>query len=340
MIAPRLTLHWCAVVLLVSGLTLTLLSAPPALGAASAARSERIAPENDHVRLPQQCLTTEDKTPDHPIVCNLNTFYKNRPTLVLWGDSHMWMMIPAIRKAAQGKPVNLVTFIMGACPPSNPKLTARTRSSASYCDRTNDRAMRFVLKLQKWNRPVSVILGSFWGIYLKSLQQLRRGQPTAINPDSARLFRRSTPALFQWLGKKGIDVTVDAQGPAVPSDEPTCKRGSFPWNCSVSRSRAYFAKAAGDRFLARNIGKLRGETRYIDISPAFCNASTCRARSRGIFSWWDKLHISATKSATLNRFFEPTVNEQARRYQPGKGRGGVGPGCRIPIINKPCIPAR
>ncbi|GAB2777378.1 hypothetical protein GCM10027020_33460 [Nocardioides salsibiostraticola] len=329
----RFTSRWVAV-LCAGLLSLALLAVLPAGPAAAAAD-----PQSDHVQLPQQCLTTEDTTPGDPIVCNLNTFDKFRPTLVLWGDSHMWMMIPAIEKAVRGKPVNLVTFIMGACPPGNPALNARTRRNASPCDLTNDRAMRFVRKLQKKDRPVSVILGSFWGIYLQSLKQIRRGERPSINAASAQFFRRSTPALFKWLGKKGVHVDVNAQGPAVPADEPDCDRGTFPWNCGVARSRAYFAERASDRFLARNIGKLRGDTRYIDISPAFCNATTCRARSHGIYSWWDKLHISATKSATLKRFFIPTAKEQARRYRPARSRGGVGQNCRIPIIRKPCIPA-
>lgn len=341
MITPHFMLSWCSAVLLVSALMIALLPAQPALGLESDTRSNRVAPQNDHVRLPQQCLTTEDTTPSDPIVCNLNTFDKFRPTLVLWGDSHMWMMIPAIQKAVRGKSVNLVTFIVGGCPPGNPAVNARTRRNASPCELTNDRAMRFVRKLQKQDRPVSVILGSFWGLYLKALKAIRRGEPpSTISATSAKFFRRSTPALFKWLGKKRVEVAVDAQGPSVPQDEPTCDRGTFPWNCSVARSRAIFVQRATDRFLANNLRKLRSDARYIDVTPAFCNATTCRARSRGIYSWWDKLHFSATKSATLTRFFEPTVTKLARRNQRSQAGSGVGPNCRIPIIRKSCIPAR
>lgn len=322
---------------LVAMLCAALLAVLPVATSSAAQRD----PQTDHVRLPQQCLTTEDTTPSDPIVCNLNTFYKNRPTLVLWGDSHMWMMIPAIKKAARGRPVNLVTFIMGACPPGNPALNARTRRTASACDLTNDRAMRFVRKLQKQNRPVSVILGSFWGLYLEALKEMRAGQaPSTINAESAQVFRRSTPALFKWLGKKRVPVDVDAQGPSVPLDEPTCQRGTFPWSCAVPRSHAIFAERATNRFLVNNVRKLSGPVRYIDISRSICNAQSCRAKSRGVYTWWDKLHISSTKSASLKKYFVPTVKDQARRYRPRSASGRVGRRCRIPIIAKPCIPRR
>ncbi len=307
--------------------------------AASAAAAKGRDPQRDFTRLPKRCLTTHDKTPSDPIVCNLNWFNKSRPTLVLWGDSHMWMMIPAIKRASRGKPINLVTFIMGACPPGNPALNARTRRTASPCALTNDRAMRFVRKLQKRRRPVAVVLGSFWGLYLNALKDLEAGRrPATVNEGSARFFAHNTPRLFRWLGKKRVKVDVDAQGAAVPRDEPACRRGTFPWRCAVPRSRAMFSERSTHRFLAANVPKLAGRPRYIDVNRSICDASVCRAKRGGILTWWDRLHLSATRASTLGGYFAPTVNGLARKLRPGQRRSRIKPRCRIPVINMRCIP--
>lgn len=278
--------------------------------AASTAKAQEGS--RDFVRLPKQCLETSDKTPGHPIECNLNGKNRTkRPTLVLWGDSHMWMMIPAIKKAARGQNVNLRTFIMGACPPGDPRLSPAKRRGASECEKMNDRAMRFVKRLQRKGKDVRVILGSFWGIYLKALREEQRGEPTSINIESARLFAKISPRLFKWLGKNKIATDVDAQAAAVPRDEAECSRGEFPWRCSVKLRRAIFESDQTKRLLDNGFRKLRFKghrPQLIDVNRSFCNRQKCRAKSRGgVLTWWDTLHLSATNSRTLDGYFKPVI---------------------------------
>ena len=49
--------------------------------------------------------------------------------------------------------------------------------------------------------------------------------------------------------------------------------------------------------------------RLIDPTPALCNATMCFAESGGITYYFDDNHISATMSATLKKYFLPSIRD-------------------------------
>ena len=75
---------------------------------------------NDYPDLPDECATEEEKIPQRPLLCRLNGQENSRGTVMLWGDSHAWMYVPAIEAALEEVDVNLVLFSQGSCPPSMP----------------------------------------------------------------------------------------------------------------------------------------------------------------------------------------------------------------------------
>ncbi len=107
----------------------------------------KASPQNDFPRMPRSCVDPKDLIPQEPGMCKLNTYRQARPTVVLWGDSHAWQMIPALKGAIKGRNVNLVAFVMGGCPPMDPHLnTPKKRKNATSCQKSNDLALRYALK--------------------------------------------------------------------------------------------------------------------------------------------------------------------------------------------------
>ena len=106
--APSLRL---ALLAAVAALFTSLLALPGTASAALPVAAASVAapdPSDDHFWLPKRCIGQPgDYVPDKPGPCFLTKFKKNRPTVVLWGDSHAWQHLPAVDPAgpeAQGQP--------------------------------------------------------------------------------------------------------------------------------------------------------------------------------------------------------------------------------------------
>jgi peptidoglycan/LPS O-acetylase OafA/YrhL len=55
----------------------------------------------DVPEMPAECLRGDDVIPSRPGRCDLVPYEIGRPTVMLWGDSHAWMYIPALEAAAR-----------------------------------------------------------------------------------------------------------------------------------------------------------------------------------------------------------------------------------------------
>ena len=108
--------------------------------------------------------------PRHPNGCRLTAWVRNRPTVVLWGDSHAWQNIPALIKAANAEQVNLTAFVMGKCPPSKIRIQKRY---PGQCERSNALALKYVRETAQRPQPVQVILGSHWAGFAAEGRRVR-----------------------------------------------------------------------------------------------------------------------------------------------------------------------
>ena len=278
--------------------------------ATPAASTERAKnPRTDYPSMPSACVKRSDLIPQTPTRCEMNAYDGSRPTLVLWGDSHAWEMIPAITAALGDRDINFVAYVLGGCAPLDAAINTRAkRSRASDCDLNNDMALRFVTEQQKV-APVKVVLGGAWHYYL---EEIRKGS----KPDDsyrARIandVKTDTPRLFRTLAEARVDVDVVGQTLTVP-ESATCKQGRNPFVCSLPRTRAVPKAAANKKYLRNVMKPLAGSARYIEVNDALCSKKTCRGKIDGIFTFYDDFHISATRSATLSRFFAPSVRDIA-----------------------------
>lgn len=287
--------------LLAAALAATLLSAP---AQAAATKSK------DFPRLPRYCATPQELIPQSPVKCELTKFKGNRPTVVLWGDSHAWMLIPALKAAVRNRNVNLVAFVMGSCPPMDPRLTKRTRGSASSCDLNNDMALRYVRGLKRGKERVQVVLNGSWQRYLHAV---KTKNTKSYAGQVAKQLSTQTPRLLNDLRKAKISAHIVGQVATVPTRKAKCGRGMVPYVCNLPRSKALQEEASTRQALLASARKLPGNPPLIDVNPVMCNATVCAGKIKGKPTFYDDLHISASTAKRMRPYFMPIVRQALGR---------------------------
>ncbi len=307
---------------LLSALLVTI-SATPAFSAP--------APQDDHATMPKKCVEPKDLIPQDPTICKLTTFRKNRPSVVLWGDSHAWMMIPALRRATGNKNVNLVAIVMGGCPPMDNQL--QPDDKAPSCFKSNDLAIRYVRELEAKEQGLRVILAGSWQRYLNAI----RAKDQSYTGAMAREMVKATPRLMRTLAGMGVGTDVVGQVATVPEKTRSCKAGNDPYACDLPLRQAMPQKKNTKKWLLRTIKPLAGNRAPIDVTGFFCTNKVCRGKVGKTFTWWDDLHISASMSQRLRGFLKPSVEKALadRPTEPEPDSTG-GPGCEVPILGIPC----
>jgi hypothetical protein len=261
--------------------------------------------------MPRSCVDPKDLIPQAPGMCKLTAYREARATVVLWGDSHAWQMIPALKGAIKGRNVNLVAFLMGGCPPMDPNLkTPKQRKNASSCEKSNDLALRYVLRRKHKDLEVKVVAGGAWDRYLTPLRQ---GTPPEESYAAliAQQLATDTPRLFRRLGAARISTDVMGQSLEVP-EGALCPEGRRPFVCELPRSEALHSEAANKRWVKKAMRPLVGKGRYLTTNGAVCTATVCRGKVADIYTFFDDLHLSATRSRTLAHRFKPSVADLFR----------------------------
>ncbi|WP_346386968.1 acyltransferase family protein [Nocardioides sp.] len=310
-------------VVLLAGASTMALVASLAGGALLIAKHEAQSPKwlevskqlTDIPQLPYECIKdTHGTLPTTPKACNLNTFVEGRPTVVLWGDSHAWMLIPALVQAGQGADVNLVSYTMGGCVPHLEELPPITaRSTFSTCQRSNDRALAFVTQESKAGNPIRVILGASWDDYgdgpSVSLMDRRDNDPVHIAMlDRSTALLDKVPLLFQRLGSLGVGTDVVAPTAEVPRSAPLCEAGFLPFSCDATRTDTDAAQAHSRQWLTDLLPELPAGAKFIDLDTALCGDKICPAETDGIVNFFDDDHISATRATMLADYFRPSID--------------------------------
>lgn len=314
-------------------LALSLLSALPAPASA-------VKPRNDFPRLPRVCATPKEQIPKKYIFCQINKFDRDRPTVLVWGDSHALTMVPAVKRAVGNQDVNVVAFLLGACPPVlSGARTRQEKRARTWCEAAGDLVFKRVKQLQRTKHQPKVILGLNWDFYMYALEQVRQGKP-AYDPyvaSTAASFRKGTPRLFTALGRAGIDVDVVAPIGQVPSSPRKCKAGRHPYRCSLPRTRVLNDEQGRLKRAQRLTRRLASPARLINVNSEFCNARRCRGRVNGIFTWYDDYHLSATVTRErMAKYFVDSVADVVGSSQPATSDfsddSGSGPSCSISLL--------
>jgi hypothetical protein len=320
--------------LLAALLGATLLSAP----AASAAD-----PRKDHTRLPRSCATPAEEVPSDALICYLTPFQKNRPTVFFWGDSHVWMQIPGVLKAAKGRNVNVVTSLMGSCPPMDPGLSWKDRYRYGRCGASNVLATRFMQKMANGTQDFKLVLAGNWEMYERALKLIAQGkQPGKGHGEyafyQAGVFKHGGPRLFKKLGQLGVDVDVIHQVARPPRKPKPCAKGMDPYQCNFPRRKAFQDEATTKQWLTRLTAPAR-VTDYVDVNDAICSASTCRGKIDGVWTYHDNSHITASMARKLSAYYAPSVADVVPGWTPlapGEDGGDGGPVDPVDPVDPPC----
>lgn len=315
-------LHVVLVTLVASLLPLAVLpsSAATAPAVASAATSILAAddlpdPGADFPRLPMSCYKQGFLTSP----CRLTTF-KGRPTLVLWGDSHALMYLPALRKLARKQRVNLVAILFGGCPLSLPYPRSAGHKRTG-CDRHNVESLAYVRKLTERRKKVHLLLNSFWSGYREGYTLTKREERTGIpsglsgyHQQMARLGVERSGPMLKAIGRLRVPTDMIGQAATVPAKPRRCPAGREPYQCHLPRYKALPNEAGNRRWIRTTLMKhLTGKPRLIDTSPSYCTRKTCLARVRGVNTFYDDIHLGADLTRTMTGWFRPTFQRLVAR---------------------------
>ncbi len=262
----------------------------------SAARSqdEAPAPTTSARVLPSRCLEGDEALPARPGPCVITSYGRDRPTVIIWGDSHAWQQIPALRAQAKRTRTNLVAFVMGACPP----MDLRDKGYRGLCIEQSERALAYIATMIERERRLKVVLGGFWELYRDYAARGRAGWAPDDAHDRflltrAQLFAAGGGRLFRTLGRWDVPTAAIAQAPWVSDAAPDCAAGEQPYSCDLARSAAIPDEAATSQWLKSQLARIR-LSGYIDTARFLCGADVCRAALRGQPVYLDNLHLDPT----------------------------------------------
>lgn len=259
--------------------------------------------------LPSSCASATEKVPQRAMRCDLVPFEEGRPTVVLWGDSHAWQLVPALEAAVADHDVNLVGFLFGSCP------LVRAPGVNSECVRTNQMALGFVRKAARSGDPLRVVVSEAWELYHDVLDPADDGHALPVTDTiegAAPLTVDGTPRLFDALAALDVPVDVVAPLPVVPTDVEGCAalEAGVPADCSLPRDAALEDESDNLEVIGELMAGLT-DGELIDPSDSLCDDSECAAVVDGTPVFLDNIHLSAEISRELGSYFEPGVEELA-----------------------------
>ena len=295
---------------IISGLftaALTLALAAPAVADPTLPDEEAQNPAVTTQVMPERC-TDGLSLPARPGPCRLTPKRPHRPTVVLWGDSHTWQHIPGLRAEANAQRVNLVAYVMGACPPMDlPEPRVRTA-----CVANAEAALDRIKRLRQRGPDVRVVIGAHWQFYREMNARLSQGWLPAPGPElfragQARLFAQGADRLFRTLARLRVRTAVIGQVPWVPADRTDCGAGNAPYRCDLLRSEAIAGEADVRSWLRARMRKL-SRPLYVDVTSQMCDLTVCRAQAGGVDVFLDDLHLNPELSLQMRRFYRPALH--------------------------------
>lgn len=285
-------------------------------GATAFGRGSPPTASEDFARMPKECYES-DRVTLRDVPCRITRYGARRPTMVVWGDSHALMYLPALRRDARSSRVNLTLVVLGSCPPAMPLPPSRG-FGRGICENHNVATLDYLSELRKRKHgDVSVLMGGFWSGYRDAYRRQQRADRNGTGSGLSEyqqhmsvLAVEGAPRMFARLGRMRFDVDLIGQAATVPLDAPDCLAGREPYQCNLPRARALNNEQNNRRWIERNLrAPLAGHPRLIDATPGYCTTSTCRAHVAGVNTYYDDIHLGARLTRTLTGFFTPVFND-------------------------------
>jgi hypothetical protein len=211
-------------------------------------------------------------------------------TVVLWGDSHAWMWLPAFDAIGKSTQTQVVEFTKSSCGPPDMRIWLdRFRRPYTECDEFR----RFVEDRITTMRPdMVVITGAIKGV---RLVENGRGSDQGVEEAWANGLASTIQAVAPYAGQTVIlgDSAYPLQDPA---DCLSAHANDFH-ACDTPRSGTIdeYGMQSGifeDHNRREQQVALQNGAQYVDVTPWLCTATTCPVMVGGLVVYRDYFHLS------------------------------------------------
>lgn len=151
----------------------------------------------------------DGKSLDHACILGRK---EGKPTMLLWGDSHMLAWAPALDKSLASQDTRAVFASLFSCPP----MLAVDNAIQPICLARNLAVKKYILA----NPDIkTVVMSAYWSTYFREDGPLteQAGNPTAKGVDAAK---KALARTIQWLGDNGKQVVLLGPVPVYEKSVP------------------------------------------------------------------------------------------------------------------------
>jgi peptidoglycan/LPS O-acetylase OafA/YrhL len=250
--------------------------------------------------------------------CRLGPDAGERPTFVVWGDSHANALMPVFAALADEQHVGGIFTGASGC---IPLLAVRRIDRRDDCARLGDSVVALVGR----RRLRDVILVAYWSVYTDGWeiappppQPLIASATPGDTSSPHTVFARALAHTIDALKAQGARVWIVEQVPTQPREVPAwlatvAKRGGDP----TILGRTAAEHRARQRFVAGTFRDLAdGRTvRLIDPAEMLCASGRCLTSRDGRSLYIDYRHLSTFGAMQLQDFLRPMFRDiAADRY--------------------------
>jgi hypothetical protein len=210
-------------------------------------------------------------------------------TVVVWGDSHAWMWLPAFDTIGKSSQTRIVEFTKSSCAPADMRIWLdRLRRAYAECDDFR----RFVEgRIEALHPDMVVITGGVKGVRVVDGDHGTPVVEDAWSTGVANTIRALAPLTVQTV------VLGDSPYPTLePADCLSAHANDFH-SCDTPRSGSIdeYGMASGvlddHNQREQQVAEQNG-ARYVNVIPWFCTPSVCPAVIGGLSVYRDYFHVS------------------------------------------------
>lgn len=268
--------------------------------------------------LPAQCFGVYNiRRSEGGAPCFVNGFDSTRPTVVVWGDSHGRMLMPAFVEAA-GQQVNLVEANLAGCPPyfaaklaADAAITAASRAGFGLCQAHNFKTYDWIAGQARDGHDVRVVMTARWPLYLGRHELEPHFDAPRFEMQSLheQQIRVGTKALVDHLVTAGARIDFIVSEPALRRSAPDClSRTVRYYDCDISRADVDDYRRDSLTWLSELHADAGPNSRWIDLIGTVCDEETCYAERNGVITFRDDNHLSQPLVDSLQGYFAPSVS--------------------------------
>lgn len=218
-----------------------------------------------------------------PEACVIQNYGASKPTVVVWGDSHMAQQIPAIRNHTANRQHNLTAFVLGLCPPYIPEASA-----TDPCAQMSRKATSYINDLWLAGKRVTVVTGGHWQFYFTTTEGPRASRAAA--------FRNGEVKMWNFLASRNVRLVGTSQAPVIPLEgEPNAATCSLE-SITCPRSVMLRDETAISTWLADRVGRTNRNIVANVSNPYLCTVTECRIKADTLNLYYDELHLNVDET--------------------------------------------